>query len=85
MGRLLFTSIAANLRLGPTASEFGLSWDPAILGRVIEDWAKFGLTRDMSMIDAGVVGEAVIHCMKAPRGAIYASVELQPMGAIKAV
>jgi NADP-dependent 3-hydroxy acid dehydrogenase YdfG len=67
-----------NMRLGPTASEFGLSWDPEILGRVITDWQTFGLTRCMAMIDPTTVAEAVIHSIKAPTSAVYASIELQP-------
>jgi NADP-dependent 3-hydroxy acid dehydrogenase YdfG len=71
-----------NMRLGPTASEFGLSWDPKMLVRVLESWKTFGLTRHMAMIDPKTVAEAVIHCLEAPLHAAYASIELQPMAPI---
>ena len=68
--------------MGPTVSEFGLTWDAKILGRVLESWQTFGLTRNMAMIDPVVVAEAVIHSIKAPMGAVYASIELQPTAAL---
>ncbi len=67
-----------NLRLGPTASEFGSSWEPEMLIRVVEDRQSFGLMRNVAMIDPGTVADAVIHSIKAPSSAAYASIELQP-------
>jgi len=67
-----------NLRLGPTVSEFGLSWAPEMLGEILGTWQRLGLTRHMMFLEPETVADAVVHSMKAPANAAYASIELQP-------
>jgi NADP-dependent 3-hydroxy acid dehydrogenase YdfG len=67
-----------HLRLGPTMSEFGSGWPPETITSVLESWQPFGLTRNMSFLDAATVAETVIHALDAPRTASFANIELQP-------
>jgi NAD(P)-dependent dehydrogenase (short-subunit alcohol dehydrogenase family) len=68
------------IRLGPTATEFGRDWPPAMLRRVLESWKHFGLQRNLAFMDPDVVATAVVHAVTAPKGATLASIELQPEG-----
>jgi NADP-dependent 3-hydroxy acid dehydrogenase YdfG len=67
-----------HLRLGPTSSEFGLSWSEETMASVLESWQPFGLTRNPAFMDPSTVADAVIHALDAPRSASYADIELQP-------
>jgi NAD(P)-dependent dehydrogenase (short-subunit alcohol dehydrogenase family) len=67
-----------NLRLGPTASEFGAGWEPEKLTRMLEYWKHFSLLRNQNFIDPEVVGETILHALEAPRAATLANIELQP-------
>ena len=67
-----------HLRLGPTLSEFGLSWPQETMVSVLDSWQPFGLTRNMAFMDPSTVADAVIHALDAPRTASYANIELQP-------
>jgi len=66
------------IRMGPTATEFGRDWPAAIVKRVLESWKHFGLQRNLAFMDPDVVATAVVHAVTAPRGATFASIELQP-------
>jgi NADP-dependent 3-hydroxy acid dehydrogenase YdfG len=72
-----------HLRLGPTESEFGLSWPHDRMVSVLENWAPFGLTRHLNFMPASVVADAVIHALAAPRTSAFANIELQPMAPIQ--
>lgn len=67
-----------NIRLGPTASEFGLGWDPEILQRMIAYWKHFSLFRHDRFIDPEIVGQTILHALDAPQTATLANIELQP-------
>ena len=75
------------LRLGPTLSEFALSWDltPEATQKRTEYWASFGLrdARMMAQGNLGIlmpedVGRAVVHAVTQPRHVLIDTIELQP-------
>ncbi len=67
-----------NLRLGPTASEFGSGWPPAKLERMLKYWGNFALVRNTKFMDPEIVGTTILYALEAPRAATLANVELQP-------
>lgn len=71
-----------HLRLGPTESEFGLTWAPDRIADVIESWHAHGFTRNMNFMPAVAVADAVIHALAAPRSTTFANIELQPIAPI---
>ena len=70
----------STIRMGPTATEFGRDWPPAVTKRILESWKHFGLQRNLAFMDPEVVATAVVHAVTAPKGATLASIELQPEG-----
>jgi NADP-dependent 3-hydroxy acid dehydrogenase YdfG len=75
------------LRLGPSLSEFALSWDlsPEAMQSRTAHWASFGL-RDARMLAQGNLGilmpqdvaRAVVHAVTQPRHILLDTIELQP-------
>lgn len=75
------------LRLGPTMSEFALSWDlsPEVMKARTGHWATFGL-RDGRMMSQGNMGilmpqdvaREVVHAVTQPRHVLVDTIELQP-------
>lgn len=72
-----------HIRLGPTLSEFGLSWSQETMVSVLDSWERFGLTRNMAFLDPSTVAEAVIHALDAPRTASHTDIELQPTAPLR--
>lgn len=66
------------VRPGPTATEMGSSWDPAAIGPLFEEWARFGGTRHDSFLRPEHIARTIAHIVSMPRGSSIASVELQP-------
>lgn len=69
---------ATAIRMGPTATEFGSSWDPRATRRILESWRHFGLQRDLAMMPVDAVARTVVHSVTAPPGTNLTLVELQP-------
>jgi NAD(P)-dependent dehydrogenase (short-subunit alcohol dehydrogenase family) len=69
----------ANLRLGPTASDFGRGWDPDTMKRLLEFWQRFALLRFTEFLDPAIVADAIVHILDTPRSATLMSLELHPM------
>jgi len=75
------------LRLGPTLSEFSLTWDltPETTQERTRHWATFGL-RDARMMTEGNLGllrpeevaQTVVHAVTQPRHVLLDTLELQP-------
>lgn len=66
------------VRPGPTNTEQGSTWAPESVERVMESWQHWGLMRHGSTLRAAQVAEAVAAMVTVPRGARWASVEIQP-------
>jgi NADP-dependent 3-hydroxy acid dehydrogenase YdfG len=69
---------AITLRLGPTHSEFGYSWNTDTMGRVLESWQRWGFLRHHDMLDAVRAAEAIVAAVTAPRGVQFDLVQLNP-------
>jgi NADP-dependent 3-hydroxy acid dehydrogenase YdfG len=69
---------AITLRLGPTYSEFGYSWNTDTMVRVLEAWERWGFLRHHDMLDSVRVGEAVVAAVTAPRGVQFELIQLNP-------
>jgi NAD(P)-dependent dehydrogenase (short-subunit alcohol dehydrogenase family) len=68
----------STIRMGPTATEFGHGWEPELLQRILASWKHFGLQRHLAFLPPEVVADAVVNAVTAPRGAVLATIELQP-------
>lgn len=66
------------VRPGPTSTEQGSDWAPDAVQAVIESWQRFGFMRHGSTLRSSQVADAVFAMATAPRGARWASIEIQP-------
>lgn len=67
------------LRVGPTITEFGSSWDPTVIADTVAYWQSFGLQRHLdAVLDPGVVARAVVDAVSLPRSAHWPVIEVQP-------
>lgn len=66
------------VRPGPTDTEQGSAWAPESVERIMESWQHWGLLRHGSTLRAAQVAEAVAAMVSVPRGARWASLEIQP-------
>jgi NADP-dependent 3-hydroxy acid dehydrogenase YdfG len=69
---------AITLRLGPTRSEFGYSWNADTMVRVLESWQSWGFLRHPDMLDSAQVAHAVIAAVTAPRGMQFDVIQVNP-------
>ncbi len=66
------------LRPGPTLSEFGASWDPQLLGRLLEAWRDGGLLPHDQFLPAERIADAVVHVVTAPPDTQWDLVQINP-------
>jgi NADP-dependent 3-hydroxy acid dehydrogenase YdfG len=66
------------VRPGPSATEQGSNWDPALVDRAVEAWTRFGLMRHGGYLRPRDVAAAVIAMVSVPRGTSFAVIEVQP-------
>jgi NAD(P)-dependent dehydrogenase (short-subunit alcohol dehydrogenase family) len=66
------------VRVGPTLSEFGVTWPADQLEALMEYWPRFGLQRHPGTLDAEDVARAVLTAVSAPAGVHFDTIELQP-------
>lgn len=69
---------ASIVRPGPTSTEMGFAWDPAVTGEVLTEWVTWGLARHPSFLRPSDVAQAVVHVVGMPRGAHLTLVEIEP-------
>lgn len=69
---------AMTLRLGPTRSEFGYSWNTETMVRVLETWERWGFLRHHDMLDGAQVAQAVVAAVTAPRGMQLDVIQVNP-------
>lgn len=69
------------LRIGPTLSEFGSSWELANLVEQFDYWRPYGM-RDArlmgALLDPADVARAALHAVCQPRGVLMGTIEIQP-------
>jgi NADP-dependent 3-hydroxy acid dehydrogenase YdfG len=69
---------AITLRLGPTRSEFGYSWNTDTMVQVLESWQRWGFLRHHDMLDTAQVAHAVVAAVTAPRGMQLDVIQVNP-------
>ena len=68
------------VRPGATLTEFGSSWSPDLVRRVLVAWKRFGVQRHLSLLAPERVARAVVHAVTSPPGTEVPLIELQPEG-----
>lgn len=72
------------IRIGPTVSEFGATWDLAEFGHLVERWRRFGL-RDARLLGqlmpTEAVAQTVLDVVEKPPGIWVDTIEVQPTAA----
>ncbi|MDX6284883.1 MAG: hypothetical protein QOG53_368 [Frankiales bacterium] len=66
------------VRPGPTLTEMGWDWDPAVTGELLNEWQRWGLVRHMSFLAPEGVASAVAAVVSAPPGVHFTLVEVEP-------
>jgi NAD(P)-dependent dehydrogenase (short-subunit alcohol dehydrogenase family) len=74
---------ATIVRPGPTLTGMGMDWDPAVTGRVIEEWAAWGFARHGNFMRPAGVAQAIVAAVGLPRGTHATVIELQPEAPIR--
>jgi NAD(P)-dependent dehydrogenase (short-subunit alcohol dehydrogenase family) len=69
---------ATTIRVGPTVTEFGATWDRPQLEELMQYWPRFGLQRHAGVLDVADVARAVLVAVTAPPGVHFDTIELQP-------
>jgi NADP-dependent 3-hydroxy acid dehydrogenase YdfG len=73
------------VRPGPSKTEMGWDWSPAIHKRILESWARWGVLRHHHYLQPEVIAQAVITAVTAPPGShldlIQVNPEMPPKGA----
>ena len=66
------------VRPGPTLTEMGWDWDPAVTGELLAQWQHWGLVRHMSFLAPEGVASAVVAVVSAPPGVHFRLIEVEP-------
>jgi NADP-dependent 3-hydroxy acid dehydrogenase YdfG len=66
------------VRPGPTLTEMGWDWDPAVTGDLLTQWQRWGLVRHMSFLAPDGVASAVAAVVSAPPGVHFTLIEVEP-------
>ncbi|MEO7428577.1 MAG: SDR family oxidoreductase [Acidimicrobiales bacterium] len=66
------------VRPGPSLTEQGSTWDPAVLDTVLASWKDWGLMRHPGILQASDVAAVVLQVVSAPRGVHLTLVEVEP-------
>jgi NAD(P)-dependent dehydrogenase (short-subunit alcohol dehydrogenase family) len=67
------------VRPGPTGSQFGHDWDPAILKRVLASWKYWGVQRNLHWMPAEAVAQAVVRSVTTHADAHQRLVQVMPL------
>ena len=68
------------VRPGPTASEFGRNWEPALLERILRSWKRWGVQRHLHLMPVESVARAVVAAVTTPPGTHLDVVQVMPEG-----
>lgn len=74
---------ATSVRPGPTASEFGNGWAPAMIEKVLAAWSYWGALHHHSFLDAQRIGDAVVSVVGAPAGTHIDLLQINPEAPLK--
>jgi short-subunit dehydrogenase len=74
---------ASIVRPGPTTTEMGSTWDPAIVGPLLDEWKRWGVVRHGGYLPAESVAAAVLAVTSAPRGTHFTLIEVEPEAPVR--
>lgn len=66
------------VRPGPTWTEQGSTWEPAVIDHVLALWKDWGLMRHSGILPAEAIAASVLTVATAPRGTHLTLVEVEP-------
>ena len=66
------------VRPGPSSTEQGATWDPAIVDDLMAEWQQWGLMRHPGVLRPQDVARAVVTVVSTPRGTHLTLVEVEP-------
>lgn len=66
------------VRPGPSSTEQGATWDPAVIDDVLTSWTRWGLMRHSGILRPRDVAAAVLSVVSTPRGTHLTLVEVEP-------
>jgi len=66
------------VRPGPSSTEQGSTWDPAIIDDLMAEWERWGLMRHPGVLRPADVAQAVLTVVSTPRGTHLTLVEVEP-------
>lgn len=66
------------VRPGPSSTEQGATWDPAIVDDLMAEWDRWGLMRHPGVLRPQDVARAVVTVVSTPRGTHLTLVEVEP-------
>lgn len=66
------------VRPGPSSTEQGATWDPAIVDDLMASWRDWGFMRHPGYLRPGDVAAAVVAVVSTPRGAHLTLIEVEP-------
>lgn len=66
------------VRPGPSNTEQGSAWDPAIVDDLMAEWERWGLMRHPGVLRGQDVARAVVAVVSTPRGTHLTLVEVEP-------
>ena len=70
---------ASVVRVGPTVTAFGDSWDPALFADIFPAWTRFGIQRHFNTMQPEDVARAVVTAVTAPAHMWVPVIEVQPL------
>jgi NADP-dependent 3-hydroxy acid dehydrogenase YdfG len=66
------------VRPGPSLTEMGWDWPPAVQKRLLETWADWGVLRHHHFLDPEAVAQAVVAAVTAPPGTHLDLLQINP-------
>jgi short-subunit dehydrogenase len=69
----------SSVRPGPTLTEMGWDWDPAVTGELLVSWATWGLQRHGHFMSGADVAAAIAAVVGAPPGVCFTVVDVEPV------
>jgi len=70
------------VRPGPTLTEMGWDWDPAVTHELITEWQRWGLARHSNFLPPDGVARAVLAVVSAPPDVHFRLVEVEPVAPV---
>ena len=67
------------VRVGPTLTGFGDSWDPALFADILPAWTRFGIQRHFNTMQPEDVARADVTAVTAPAHMWVPVIEVQPL------